>query len=916
MLPVILLIFLYPSTGVADHGNVTCPCHIYVNENDTRVADCQDKNLTTIPDCVPNSTQLLDLGFNNLQYSPRQFQRFGNLRALKVGSNSAFAAHTESFKCLSSLEKLYLDHTDLTYLNGKTFVDQSVLKELNLRGNVGHLHLSQSLFDHLGNLEILLLGGKYALDFTIPNFSFVRLSSLRELDLSVMSTLLLQNTTFYKLSTLKFLDLGNPLISLSLPDEVFKPLISLEELHLEGLCSVLLPSFDCTTIDDRLRHAPSLKRLYIDKSLISHLGKGFLSLKNLQELYLVDSMVGQCCEIKCFSAEYFIYLKNSPLTKLVISFCNIVSLRSEWFQYLTELKEISLSVIRNTCIYSVFWKYFSDDLQNTSIPIIRLSFTSSFIYFSPSPFYAGYGFSQTRVTSLELTDTSFCGVDDYGINMLPISLRYLNLTRNYLLYFGVENLKYLESLETLDLSNQVALQYDHCGASEYSHQTELKQRDFSLSLQNEYYNVRRINPFKDRIQKRPNITETKCLSLPYRLKYLDVSKSGLLCNMVSAFCGSNNSLKILNASVQRDRSCFETRSFWSFVKNLAKLVELNLNGNLITEIPYGTFSGLYKLRTLLLNDNRLLELSFNVNDLISLETLDLAANGIEYVSNSFTSQIDDISRKTNLTLDLSINHLVCNCKQLDFVSWLMVTQVISNKNKLNCTFENDIQINIGRISHARDILKYKCIRNDVTIGCTVTFWGLNFVLGGLAYIWHKRQKLRYLVSFGRRTLNPYHPIEDCYIEMEYDVYISYEGDFNVTRDMTLRDFLIYTILPGLERQGVRVMIREELDAGRNLYEVISQTVRRSKKVVAFLTNGYCQDIWNVFEFNQAVMEGIYTNRQIAIPVLFESLRRDKVKEEIREFLQMEPVHKYSPELSDRAFIDFLYERIRDTRQFG
>ena len=134
--------------------------------------------------------------------------------------------------------------------------------------------------------------------------------------------------------------------------------------------------------------------------------------------------------------------------------------------------------------------------------------------------------------------------------------------------------------------------------------------------------------------------------------------------------------------------------------------------------------------------------------------------------------------------------------------------------------------------------------------------------------------------------------------------------------MTLRDLVIYTILPGLEQRGVKCMIREELDAGRNLYEVISHAVRRSKKVVAFLTNAYCQDMWIVFEFNQAVMEGIYTNRQVAIPVLFESLRSENVKEEISEFLKMEPVHKYSPELSYSAFIDFLYERIRYTRQFG
>ena len=64
------------------------------------------------------------------------------------------------------------------------------------------------------------------------------------------------------------------------------------------------------------------------------------------------------------------------------------------------------------------------------------------------------------------------------------------------------------------------------------------------------------------------------------------------------------------------------------------------------------------------------------------------------------------------------------------------------------------------------------------------------------------------------------------------------------------------------------------------------------------------------------MEGIYTNRQVAIPILFETLRREKVKDEICEFLRMEPVHRYSPDLRDDAFIDFLYDKIRDTRQFG
>ena len=87
-------------------------------------------------------------------------------------------------------------------------------------------------------------------------------------------------------------------------------------------------------------------------------------------------------------------------------------------------------------------------------------------------------------------------------------------------------------------------------------------------------------------------------------------------------------------------------------------------------------------------------------------------------------------------------------------------------------------------------------------------------------------------------------------------------------------------------------------------------------MIVLLSRDYCQDMWNVFEFNQAVMEGIYTNRQVAIPVLFERIGCDDVKEEMYAFLQMEPVHKYSPELSDRELINFSYERISDTRKFG
>ena len=903
MLYLILAVFRHLITVNADLGNAYCPCQIHIDKDGYRDANCLDQNLTTIPNCIPNNTQVLGFDFNDLRYRSGQFQRFENLSLLSMYANEKFVAHTDSFQFLSSLSALDLSFTNYSSLSGEIFLYQSNLRFLGLRG-ILNLNVTQALFDHLGNLETLILNDKANLE--LQNGSFVGLPLLRELDITTIDDLLLHKYSFFGLSALKNLNIQNPLATINLPEEVFKPLTSVEELHLEGLCSVLFPSFDCKSIDERLQHAPSIQRLYIDKTLISHLGKGFLALKNLKELYFCDSIIEQCCGIFAIQSETFKNLSDSPLTKLVFGQCKMNMISRGWFKYLTELKEIYLFV--TSFSYYSFWESFTFDLKTTSINKVRLSLTTHDGHF-PNHFTVNDGFNETQLTFLELTDTKFNSVNNDIITKLPKSLIYLNLTFNYINYFGVEKLNYLDNLKTLDLSNQFDFQEQSSsekgyGAQEYNPKIELKKQEFSYPIR---------NPLEDKNQKRFNVAKTKCLSLPHRLETL--SKSSLLCNMVHAFCGSNNSLKILKASLQRDRSCFETLSFWSVLKNLANLEKLNLNRNLITEIPHGAFSELYKLRTLLLNNNKLLTLSFNVNDLISLETLDFSANSIGYASNSFTSQIEDISRKTHLTVHLGINPLICNCKHLDFVAWLTVTQVISNKSKLNCAFEHGTRLSIGKLSHVHN-LKYKCTMHDVIIGCIVIFWGLNFILAGLAYIWHNRQKLKYLVSFGRRTLNPYHPIEDHDIEMEYDVYISYEGDYHVTRDMTLRDFVIYKILPRLEQRGVSVMIREDIDAGRNLYEEITQTVRRSKKVLAFMTNGYCSDMWNVFEFNQAVMEGIYTNRQVAIPILFESLRRENVKEEICEFLRMEPVHKHSPELSDRAFIDFLYDRIRDTRQFG
>ena len=177
MLSVMLLSYLYHSTAGAGDHDTQCPCRIYVLEG-WQVTDCSNQNLSSIPDCIPNTTQFLDFQFNDLRYTPGQFQRFRNITVLGLIANFNFVAHNDSFRFLFQLDTLDLSFTDFTYLTGEAFVDQSYLTRLYLIGTYGKLHVTQELFTHLGSLKWLDLSRKN--DFEVPNFLFTGLPLLEK----------------------------------------------------------------------------------------------------------------------------------------------------------------------------------------------------------------------------------------------------------------------------------------------------------------------------------------------------------------------------------------------------------------------------------------------------------------------------------------------------------------------------------------------------------------------------------------------------------------------------------------------------------------------------------------------------------------------------------------------------------------
>lgn len=233
-----------------------------------------------------------------------------------------------------------------------------------------------------------------------------------------------------------------------------------------------------------------------------------------------------------------------------------------------------------------------------------------------------------------------------------------------------------------------------------------------------------------------------------------------------------------------------------------------------------------------------------------------------------------------------------------------------------CLLRNGTQLSLLKVSYILNSLEAECIATTVIIGCSVSFFGSLIVHGLIAALYYYRWKVRYLLFRGRRVFSPfqnlYHSLEGHDIQFEYDVYISYHHDFYFSSTETLHEFVIQRIYPVLRQIGFKIQIRDELAIGMKLFDDISKALRKCYRVIVLLTNNYCADYWNVIEFNIAVMEGIYSKRQVVIPVLLESLNEREMHGEVYASLKSNIIPRYTSDISDRAFIDYLNCRIRNT----
>ena len=945
-------------------GGISGSCNINLT---AFTADCSNQDLDKVPSYVPDLTKVLNLRNNRFkEVNPRQFRRFYNLVELDLSWNDIIHLNNDSDTELSTLRILDIsDNWMLQDLNSAFFASIPNLQKLSIRGN----KLVVSMFKGLRNLTYLDM--RWNRQINVNSTPFIELEFLEDLNLvkcrlrnlsdtffTGLSNLLMLNLgyndldylpsgVFVRLTKLKVLDLSyNRLYhSTSLPTDIFQPLSHLEQLNL--IMYDIPHDVNYTYMDNPISKIPSLKQLYITGAPNTNFGHGYSSLKNLEYLEISGN-------ISKINNETFFNLRYTRSLALSLGRCKLSYISQNAFTSLKNLTSLDISKSRFLCEYTM-WNDFIAAVCNSRVKNL---IATNLCTFDVMPLFV------CSPPYLEYLDMSHNNLPE--IPSVPKSLKELFLTNNNIEAFPFYTLSRMYNLEKLDLSDQTPHstysnahlkkdikrttrdstgQYQLYTAASvplynttttiYKHLNKTAQtvkfKDRKMTFKDQGRNMTfndqaRNMTFKHQIENmtfndqgrnmtfksqglssEPRFTLQSWPPIPAFLEWLDVSKSGLICSLFK-YDYTNNSIRSLNISRFRPNTYYCSKwlkGFWPWLDKLTHLETLDLSGNQITEIPAEAFTHTIHLKHLNLAENHLFTLTFEIKSLVNLKEIYLSNNLIRYASNQFTTGL----KSNDLTVYIDGNNLFCDCLRLNFVYWLCTSNVIFNITGLMCKYENETQVSLRPRAALYQLLKNDCIYVTVTVSCVIAF--IVLLIGGVvvAILLHKRWREQYLSVFGRRSVNPYHPLEECQIELEYDIYISYERDHDISAHKSMHDFVTKELYPWLKRKGFKVLIRDELHAGRKLYSEISEALRKTRNVVVLLSNDYCADFWDVFEFNVAAMEGIYTKRQVIIPITFEILKPALFHEEINAFLKSGPLPRYTPNTKFSVLADFLLEQL-------
>lgn len=702
---------------------------------------------------------------------------------------------------------------------------------------------------------------------------FLRFSKLRVLFLEECGIEEIKEGAFKGLASLTFLSLRmNTLLSQNaISAGAFRPLINLQTLWFDGNCQDF---GDCAYPESALFSLPRLNFLAIDGLPNITLGYGFASLTNLQTLRMKGSPGS--CYLPYLTNLTFAALRQTHVSVIRIVGCNVRYIEPNVFLGLRNITKLELS--KNYHLSLDALRNLGIGLGSTNIEELTISTSCKEQYhvFDNSSLHL----SSTQLKRLILSSMNIVEVSLSFVENLPVSLEFLSLQGNMLWDVrAIGRLKRLKHLKILDIGYQFQHpEYQTTMFRLSNHKTRNEDEVISLPenlrliTANSIYkrfDIKSVSFSNNTLEKLDASHSTiskiwgPILGLK-QLRYLDISDNILSYIHVDAFSDMTNLQTLLlndNLLGKSTSIAYASKLF----RNLTSLQKLDLASNSIEYLPKDIFLTLNELRQLRLKNNLFIKIDFTLTHLHNLQVLDISNNKIHTITEE---NLNHLNHLDYLNIYLHGNSIQCTCNNSRIPKWLIAfkAQIILS-NELFCTYKNNSKIPFSKFEYAVNQLEINCHEDTILTYVSVCFYVMSMATLVFAALYRQRWKVRYLYHIGKQSLNPYHQMEEEYVLLDTDVYFSYEMNYILAEDVTLHQCISNHVIPFLRANGLTVKVREDITPGRSMSREIVDIIRHSKKVVAVISPDFSTDFWNTFEFNMSVMEGIYTKRDVIVPLL-------------------------------------------------
>ncbi|XP_041857589.1 toll-like receptor 8 [Melanotaenia boesemani] len=741
--------------------------------------DLSFNNLSQVPQGLPQSLIILNLGSNKIQHMYKgDFQGLQNLQVLSIQGNCP-RCHNAPFPCVPCPNVSLVIDAD-------AFKNLTQLEQLNLGGN-SLQYLNPSWFEKLNKLKRLSVSFNFLLKAITEEATFLtHLPSLEVINLSFNYALSLYPTT----------------VNLS---KEFSTLTSLRTLHMEGLVFQKL-GLDTLRPLYELKHLSTLNLgtnfiIQSDSNIFRHF-------HHLKTIYLAENRLYPTPGTNTQSPNGG-YQQRSD-----ISISPIAKHHPKDFTY-----DITHGLIKQECF--------------DSGRVLILSANNLF-FISPQQF-EGYG----DIACLNLSGNGFsAALNGTEFSLLP-NLTYLDLSFNKIDLAYDNAFKELQKLQVLDLSHNE----HYFKAFGITHNLNFMENLPVLRVLNMSYNsisklttkqmkskslaeLKFRHNFLGTLWKERDGSYEKLFYGLTNLTNLDISQNKIGKIPLSVY--ENLPRNLIKLCISHN---FLTDFSWTSLKFFHQLQILDLSFNSLSHVAGINSNITQTLIFLDLSHNHIfhLETGFFTGPK-SLKTLSLSYNKLTTINQSTFQPGPENQLKTLL---LQKNPFQCTCDSLDFILWIESSNVkiprlttavkcdtpVNQRDKALIYFDimecvNDSQAFLMYIITTSFIIMFMF----VATASQLFYWDASYMLH------YVKAKLK-----GYRSLHSTHNV--------YDVFVAYD-----TKDPHVSEWVMKNLRVKLEEEGEKhlPLCLEERDwpPGVPLVDNLTQSIQYSRKTMFVLTEGY------------------------------------------------------------------------------